>query len=69
MQSANGSGQTKINSKENSKEKKKKFKNVALIHSLPKNLEEEAKKFFENDCNYNPQFEYENPQLALKYLS
>jgi hypothetical protein len=42
---------------------------VALIHSLPKNLEEETIKFFESNCTYNPVFDYENPNLAQKYLS
>ena len=49
--------------------KKNKQKNVALIHSMPKNLEEEQQKFFESDCKLNPIFDYENPALATKYLS
>ena len=49
--------------------KKNKQKNVALIHSMPKNLEEEQQKFFESDCKINPIFDYENPALATKYLS
>ena len=39
------------------------------MHSLPKNLEEEIQKFFDNDCKINPQFEYENPALTTKLLA
>jgi hypothetical protein len=49
--------------------KKNKQKNVALIHSMPKNLEEEQQRFFESECKVNPIFEYENPAQATKYLS
>jgi len=35
---------------QNSQPKKKKNKNVALINSLPKNLEEECNRFFESNC-------------------
>jgi len=41
---------------------------VALLHSLPKNLDEECVRFFENQCSINPVFEYDNPALAFKYL-
>lgn len=51
------------------KEKKKKNKSVALLHSMPKNLEEEHKRFFESDCKVNPVFEYENLGQTEKYLS
>jgi hypothetical protein len=43
---------------------KKKQKNVALLHSMPKNLEEEQQRFFDSECKINPIFEYENHQLA-----
>lgn len=36
---------------------------------MPKNLEEEQQRFFDSECKVNPIFDYENPQLALKYLS
>lgn len=35
---------------------------------MPKNLDEEQIKFFENKCVVNPIFEYENPAQAQKYL-
>ena len=48
-----------------SPKKKSKGKNMfALIHTLPKNLEEQQEAFFENDCKINPQFEYENFALT-----
>ena len=36
---------------------------------MPKNLEEEQVRFFENNCQVNPIFEYENPAQAAKYLT
>ena len=41
---------------------------MALIHLLPKNLEEETFKFFDSNCTINPVFDYENPVYAYKYL-
>jgi len=40
----------------------------ALNNALPKNLQECHERFFESACKINPQFEYENAQLALKFL-
>ncbi len=52
------------NSNQLSQQKKKKKQQVALVHSLPKNIEEQWLKFIESDCKYNPQFEYENHSMA-----
>ena len=75
MANASGGKSTQKDQQQNSKEKKKKFKNVALIHSLPKNLEEEAKKFFENDLSAAagvlesmPEEEAAGMRSALEYL-
>ncbi|CAI2360908.1 unnamed protein product [Moneuplotes crassus] len=46
----------------------KKKKNISLLCSVPKNLEEQKKLFFEAECNYNPQFVYDNENLTRKYL-
>jgi len=40
----------------------------ALNNALPKNLQECHERFIESACKINPQFEYENAQLALKFL-
>lgn len=37
--------------------------------SIPKNLEEQEKIFFESGCILNPKFEYENPSLSAKFLA
>ena len=41
---------------------------MALIHTLPKNIEEQQELFFANDCKVNPVFEYENYALTQKFL-
>lgn len=41
---------------------------MALVNTLPKNIEEQEELFFQSDCNYNPQFEYENIELTQKFL-
>lgn len=46
---------------------KKKGKGVALVNSLPKNLEDECERFFESGFTTNPVFKYENPKLAEKF--
>lgn len=53
--------------KEKSKEKKATGTNIFC--TTPKNLEEQEQLFFESNCSCNPQFEYENPELATKFLS
>ena len=41
---------------------------MALIHTLPKNVEEQQELFFANECKINPQFEYENYALTQKFM-
>lgn len=36
---------------------------------MPKNALEEEKKFFDSDCTINPQFEYDNPLVAAKFIN
>ena len=50
------------------KKKRNQFK-YNLFLTLPKNLEEEIQKFFDNGCQVNPQFEYESPCLTSKFLA
>lgn len=35
---------------------------------MPANWEEEERKFFESNYEYNPQFEYDNPASNKKYI-
>jgi hypothetical protein len=52
------------------KDKGEKKANVwALVNTTPKNLEEQEQLFFESNCTYNPQFEYENIESTQKFLS
>ena len=50
------------------KAKKNGLKLQALNNALPKNLQECYDRFFESDFKVNPQFEYENANLATKFL-
>ena len=50
------------------KKKKQAQNSMALVHTLPKNIEEQQEIFFENDCKVNPQFEYENYALTQNFL-
>lgn len=47
----------------------KKRKAMSLMASIPKNLEEQERLFFESGCTVNPKFEYDNPSLAAKFLA
>lgn len=49
--------------------KGKKENMAALLHTLPRNIEEQQALFFDNDCSINPQFEYDNYAATLKFLS
>lgn len=51
------------------KKQKKQGKLFALMHSLPKNIEEQQELFFKNECKVNPVFEYENYELTKKYMA
>eukprot|EP00351_Strombidinopsis_sp_SopsisLIS2011_P001340 CAMPEP_0116887708 /NCGR_PEP_ID=MMETSP0463-20121206/22330_1 /TAXON_ID=181622 /ORGANISM="Strombidinopsis sp, Strain SopsisLIS2011" /LENGTH=82 /DNA_ID=CAMNT_0004550943 /DNA_START=360 /DNA_END=608 /DNA_ORIENTATION=+ len=42
---------------------------LALIHTVPKNIDEQHEAFFESNCKINPQFEYENYTMTQKILS
>lgn len=35
---------------------------------MPANWEEEEKKFFEANCDYNPQFMYDSPATNKRFL-
>lgn len=39
-----------------------------LLHTVPQNIEEQERLFFESDCTINPQFEYDNFDLTQKFL-
>lgn len=41
---------------------------AALAHAAPRNLEEQKEIFFMSDCQYNPQFEYDNFENTQKLL-
>ena len=62
-----GSAQKAGSKAPGNQKQRKKNRNVALVNSLPKNLEDECNKFFESGCKINPQFEYDNPTLAARY--
>lgn len=49
--------------------KGKKENMAALLHTLPRNIEEQQELFFERNCAVNPQFEYDNYAATLKFLS
>jgi hypothetical protein len=36
---------------------------------MPKNAKEEEEKFFASDFTINPQFEYDNPTIAAKFIN
>ena len=42
---------------------------MALVHTQPKNIEEQREAFFESNCTINPQFEYENYAATQKFLA
>ena len=46
----------------------KRNKNISLVWSVPKNIEEQKQIFFESGFTENPQFIYENETLTRKYL-
>jgi hypothetical protein len=39
-----------------------------LANATPKNIFEQQERFFESEFKVNPQFEYENSAIALKFL-
>ena len=39
-----------------------------LLASMPANWEAEEAKFFELDCDYNPQFAYDSPATNKRFL-
>lgn len=42
---------------------------MALVHTQPKNIEEQRQIFFDSDCTVNPVFEYENYAATQKFLA
>lgn len=46
----------------------KKQNSQALAHVVPRNLDEQKELFFESNCEYDPQFEYENYDCTQKFL-
>ena len=46
----------------------KKKKNISLVWSVPKNIEEQKQIFFASGFTENPQFIYENETLTRRYL-
>ena len=57
---------SKNNYKKIKRFKKKKKKFSKLTDLVPINLDEEKRKFFEQDCNYNPQFIYNSENIKFK---
>lgn len=50
------------------KVKKSTQNECALLHTLPRNIEEQQELFFANDCAINPQFEYDNYEATLRFM-
>ena len=58
-----------VSPKKKKKEKPEKQANKAALGNVaPRNLEEQKELFFESDCQYDPQFEYENYEATQKFL-
>jgi hypothetical protein len=36
---------------------------------MPRNAKEEEERFFASGCTINPQFEYENPAVAARFIN
>lgn len=41
---------------------------MALVNIVPNNIPEQKQLFFESECRYNPQFEYDNLEAAQKFM-
>lgn len=54
---------------EEDESKKKKQVTIKIIASMPNNAKEEEEAFFESNCTVNPYFEYDNPQVASRFIS
>jgi len=65
---ASAPGDASVKESPMKKQKKQKL-NLALVHTLPKNIEEAKIQFFESNCTINPIFEYENYAATQKFLA
>ena len=54
---------------EEGKQTKKRKVTIKILASMPKNAKEQEELFFESECTMNPQFEYENPAVASKFIN
>lgn len=53
---------------EKEKAENKPKKRNKLLATMPDNWEEEERKFFESEGNYNPQFEYDSPGINKRFI-